>query len=95
MARWRKTSGTCFGATLMDCWPVAGKALQNEVRRGHLVQFGIYLLSMAMMPASLKKYPREQVELRSGARWDELPLLAAAIVNVLPSYLHEMRRLLE
>lgn len=66
----------------------------DDVRRGHLVHFGFYLLIMAMMPASLKKYAREQVELRSGARWDELPLLAADIVNVLPSYLREMGRLL-
>ena len=67
---------------------------RDDVRRAFLVHYGYYLLTMAMLPASLKKFPRAAVEMRMGAAWDELPALATGIVDLLPSYLEELSDLL-
>ena len=70
------------------------QGVRDDVRRAFLVHYGYYLLTMAMLPASLKKFPRAAVEMRMGASWDELPALAAGIVDLLPSYLEELPKLL-
>lgn len=67
----------------------------DDLRRGYLTHFGHYLLGLAMMPSSLRKYSRKRVEQRMGALWDEIPAQLTGIIDEVPSYLKELRTLLE
>ena len=79
----------------LDGFPASGwHGDRDDVRRAFLVHYGHYLLTMAMFPASLKKFPRAAIEMRMRAAWDEFPALAAGIVDLLPSYLEELPDLL-
>ena len=71
------------------------RGARDDVRRGYMAHYGFYLLGMAMAPVMLKRYPRAGVEMRMQAKWEEVPALVAGLIDIIPSYLEELPRLLD
>lgn len=66
---------------------------RDDVRRAFLVHYGGYLISNAILPAFIGKFPRDRIERRLGMPWDEMFHRHAGIIDLLPGYVEELSRL--
>ena len=83
---------------LFDCYldglRAAGwRGERDTVRRGYMLHYGSYVLGTAILPAFLKQFDRERVELRAEAKWEEIPALNAPLVELIPGLLEELAEL--
>ena len=88
-----RSEGELFGCYMAGLGEAGWKGARDDVRRGFMLHFGTYLLSMSMMPASLGRYGRDRVERRMETPWDDLPGRCAGLIDLLPGYIDELARL--
>jgi hypothetical protein len=66
---------------------------RDDIRRGYLLHYGLYLLGTTILPLTLKRFDRVRTERRFDVPVEELPALAAGIVDLIPAYLDELPQL--
>jgi hypothetical protein len=68
---------------------------RRDIRRAFLGQYCTYLFYVAMVPATRTTgyFRREFLEQRYQATWDEIPTLQRPVVQLIPSYIDELKTL--